>query len=281
MKSYRVLYYPGPHDLVFKEMADVFVEVIRNKGYECDSSKEESLSKIHIVFGANNYIFSRIDVPNNSIIVNLEQLNTSSVWCNDLYYNFLRKYEVWDYSDSNIQYLSNLGITNVKKINIGYSPCIEKYRDWDNYNKDVDVFFYGSMNKRRTDIYELLRKNRPQYNVVFKFGVYGTERDNLIARSKIVLNIHFYESKILEIVRISYLLANKICVISENGKNGAQEDEYEKWKELIVFTDYDDILNTIDKYLNNDDIRTKQSNTGYELFKNIKQQIPLPLKDDL
>lgn len=274
MKSYRVLYYPGDHYFVFKDIGDVFVETIQNMGYDCDSSKDAHSSRIHIVFGANNYIFSKIEVPENSIIVNLEQLNISSVWSCEAYFNFLKRYEVWDYSDSNISYLSKLGITNVKKINIGYSPCIEKYQNWQP-NKDIDVFFYGSFNERRVNIYNLLKKHKPHYNILFKFNIYGSERDELISRSKIVLNVHFYESKIFEIVRISYLLSNKVCVISENGKGGVDEEEYEKWKDLVVMSDYENIVNTIDKYLNDDELRIQQGNTGYELFKNIGQQIPL------
>jgi hypothetical protein len=51
------------------------------------------------------------------------------------------------------------------------------------------------------------------------FGCYGEERDALIARARIVLNVHYYESKVFEVVRVSYLLANRKCVLSESGSD--------------------------------------------------------------
>ena len=56
-------------------------------------------------------------------------------------------------------------------------------------------------------------------NVHTVFGVYGKERDELIARSKIVLNLHFYEQKLFEIVRVSYLLANSKAVVTESSSD--------------------------------------------------------------
>jgi hypothetical protein len=47
------------------------------------------------------------------------------------------------------------------------------------------------------------------------FGVYGKERDEYIGRSKILLNIHYYTTMIFEAVRVSYLLNNRCCVVSE------------------------------------------------------------------
>jgi hypothetical protein len=53
------------------------------------------------------------------------------------------------------------------------------------------------------------------FRVHYQFGIYGAARDALIARSKIVLNIHRNSVKIFEIVRVSYLLANRKAVVSE------------------------------------------------------------------
>ena len=61
------------------------------------------------------------------------------------------------------------------------------------------------------------------------FGVYGKERDAVISRAKIVLNLHYYKAPIFEIFRVSHLLANKKCVVSENGNQD---------KELEIFADH-------------------------------------------
>ena len=54
----------------------------------------------------------------------------------------------------------------------------------------------------------------------------GSARDGLIARSKIVLNLHFYESRVFEIVGVSYLLANRKCVVSEAGSDSRFESQF-------------------------------------------------------
>lgn len=46
-------------------------------------------------------------------------------------------------------------------------------------------------------------------------GVYGKERDDLVARARIVLNVHFYEQSRLEVPRCFYLMANGRFVLSE------------------------------------------------------------------
>jgi hypothetical protein len=76
----------------------------------------------------------------------------------------------------------------------------------------IDVLFYGSMNERRKAVLQDLARD---LSVKALFGAYGPERDAWIARSKIVLNIHYYERQILEQVRISYLLNNRRFVLSE------------------------------------------------------------------
>ena len=71
---------------------------------------------------------------------------------------------------------------------------------------DLDVLFFGSLNPRRIAVIESLRAAGLRAEAVF--GVYGEPRDDLIARAEAILNVHYYEAKVLEMVRLSYLLAN-------------------------------------------------------------------------
>ena len=145
-----------------------------------------------------------------------------------------------------------------------------------NLNKDIDVLFYGCMNERRSNIFYKLSQN-PNINVVFKDNSFGQERDQLIARAKIVLNIHFYESKTFEIIRVSHLLANDICVISEDGGDlDINKSEYDYWREAIVFVQYDDLINTINKYLQDDVLRSEQARKGKEIILSRPQILPIP-----
>ena len=69
------------------------------------------------------------------------------------------------------------------------------------------------MNERRAAVLNKLRARG--LNVVDLFDVYGVDRDAAIARAKVVANIHFYETATFEAVRVSHLLANGVCVVSE------------------------------------------------------------------
>ena len=55
--------------------------------------------------------------------------------------------------------------------------------------------------------------------------MYGRELDQYIARSKVVLNLHFYEKASFEIFRVSHLLANHKCVVTEADDYGDVELE--------------------------------------------------------
>src|SRR5262249_47367409 len=75
------------------------------------------------------------------------------------------------------------------------------------------ILFYGSSSEYR---FRLLNELCEQgLRVVFACGLYGASRDNLIARSKIVLNLNKYAESIFEIARVSYLLANRKAVVSD------------------------------------------------------------------
>ncbi|MEU1523347.1 hypothetical protein ABZ413_14225 [Nocardia rhamnosiphila] len=64
-------------------------------------------------------------------------------------------------------------------------------------------------------------------------------RDALYARSKIVLDTHYYDAGVFEIVRVSYLLANGIFVVSENG---ADIEESSPFAPAVAFDDYEKCL---------------------------------------
>jgi hypothetical protein len=109
----------------------------------------------------------------------------------------------------------------IRHFTVGYVP--EMTRRIPVYEQPVDVLFYGSTNARRMAVLQGLAK--AGLNVKHMFAVYGRERDEAIAEAKVVLNMHFYEDSIHEIVRTSYLLANSKAVVSECGpKTEIDED---------------------------------------------------------
>ena len=61
-----------------------------------------------------------------------------------------------------------------------------------------------------------------------------------------MLNLHYYEAAAFEIVRVSYLLANRRFVVSEHGCDPEEEAPFSKG---VVFTDYAGLVNACLTYL--------------------------------
>jgi hypothetical protein len=67
---------------------------------------------------------------------------------------------------------------------------------------------------------------------------FGNLRDTLLARARMVLNVHQFIPAQLEVVRLGYVWANKKPVLSERG---AYSEIPEHLREACAFVNYDDI----------------------------------------
>ena len=255
------------HSLALLEIAETIHFALVNLGFDSiltDSYESPERKNIilggHLLKNAPEYI-----IPNDAIIYNFEQIDPSSPWLESSYLKLLKSHEVWDYSKQNINAFVKLGVTNLMHLPLGYVHQLNRIKASD--YPDIDVLFYGSLNDRRSKIIDALKA--ANLNVVNVFGVYGAERDALISRSKIVLNIHFYDSKIFEIARISYLLSNGVCVVSETG-NDPIESEF---KNSLVLTEYDDIVSTCVSLVNDSKTRKSIAEIGRNYFSQLRQEI--------
>jgi acetyltransferase-like isoleucine patch superfamily enzyme/SAM-dependent methyltransferase len=200
-------------------------------------------------------------LPKDSILYNLEQISPDSPWLTRNLLEQFKAFEVWDYSLTNIHNLQGLGVHHVKHVPIGYAPILSKIPQCSRAQQDIDVLFYGSLNERRDRILHQLQDRG--IKVATLFGVYGPERDKVIARAKIVLNIHFYEAKVFEIVRVSYLLANQKFVISEQSPNDPDTDFLDQG---LVFVPYEELVETCVKWLEDREGRDAIAQQGFQLM---------------
>jgi hypothetical protein len=148
-------------------------------------------------------------VPDHAIVYNSEHAN--SEWMNQHYRALLRRVVVWDYSLDNAHMLQTRLGHPVQHVPLGYVPQFTRIRP--RTTEDIDVLFCGSYSERRGAVFNAIRAHG--LTVHHAFGVYGAERDELIARAKLVLNVHAYLPGAFEVVRVSYLLANRKAVVSE------------------------------------------------------------------
>lgn len=131
--------------------------------------------------------------------------------------------EVWDYDEQNISLIYS------------YRPDIKlhilkPYKIWPSvYNyKDIDILFYGSLNKHRTDLLDILKK---KYNVKILTDCYNL--DQYILRSKILLNIHYYyECALQEQARMIRWIGAPCRIISEQSINNYLKVEEYTYEEL-------------------------------------------------
>jgi hypothetical protein len=247
------------HSEAFREVGETIHYALLEMGHDSSLTSQINISDCqYIILGSNLLPFYNIKIPLNSIIYNLEQVSPDSPWFQPNILDILRQYSVWDYSQSNIEQLARMGITPVQYVPIGYVPQLSRIPKAE---EDIDVLFYGSLNERRLSILQELKNHGVKVHALF--GAYGAERDRVIARSKIVLNIHFYEAKIFEIVRVSYLLANQRFVISERGINMREETPFLSG---IVFTDYDSLVTTCLNFLSRSEDRKSIAEAGFNLM---------------
>lgn len=218
MAKFTVWIVPAPSWQCLLEAASGVVYSLQQFGHEArlsTASIVESLSGRLLIFNAHCLPADYV-LPKDAIIFNAEQVQITGklgeTWSKSVYLQRLRNYEVWDYSTTNVERLALYKIS-AKLCPIGFwSGLVDIFPV---KTQDIDVLFVGSLNPRRKTALMDMAKSKLVTRVLF--GVYGEERNSLIARSKVVLNIHFYSDPIWEIFRVSHLLANKKCVVSEDG----------------------------------------------------------------
>jgi len=200
------------HTEAFREVAETLQFGLRSIGHSAqivENAFDESAT--NLLLGA--HLLSpeqRSAVPPDSVVYNLEQLGGPSL--SEQFYELARRHRVWDYSLNNIDKWKAVDcVLPPVRVPLGYVPELKRIKALP--AQDIDVLFYGSMNERRSAILTALRNAGVKVHTLF--GVYGKQRDEFIARSKVVLNVHFYGAQIFEIVRASYLLSNYKAVVSE------------------------------------------------------------------
>jgi hypothetical protein len=140
--------------------------------------------------------------------------------------------------------------------------------------KDIDILFLGTLNRRRKFIINSLKN---KYNLVttYNFGEDANiELCNLIERSKIVLNVLFYFNNIIfDYYRNSFILSTRTLLITEKSiaKDYNIEDGLLELENNIINVEYNKIIETVEKYIN---ISEKEYNilvdNQYNAFKKYK-----------
>ena len=183
-------------------------------------------------------------LPKRVIFYQIEQFESKFLsdpnYFNKFKYIGKKAEKIWEYSNSASKlykkYFSN---------RLEWKPMpfvIEENIQSSNFDScEYDIFFYGHKNSRREKILLELSKT---FNIIIGFGCYGIEKFNLISKSKIILNIHYYKNAGLETCRINEILNYNKIILSE--KSSIDINNMNLYKEIIEFVDeIDDNLSNI------------------------------------
>jgi hypothetical protein len=195
--------------------------------------------------------------PKRYIHYQIEQ--TTSNWFTPHYMLTMKNsLDIWEFAMPNTKrYKDDIDISNVHWMPMPFY----KYRtDISNFF-EYDILFYGSMNTRRTNI---LNKLKEKYKIKVCVNVYGEDIYNMIKRSKIILNIHFYKDATLESARFNEVLQFNRCIVSEK----SIKEDYKNmslYKDIVVYFDIikDDLSNmdqlckVLDEWLTDNKYMTK------------------------
>ncbi|MDR3441044.1 hypothetical protein [Telmatospirillum sp.] len=221
MAKYHIFHcIPDPRLHIFNGYNEVIETVIwglQSFGHEVTYDiNKYSGDAINIIFGAQ---MMGVDVlkmfPKGTIVYNLEQLYGlfSGGRSRDDFCYMAENFIIWDYSDINIEMWSSLfSPRSIRHVPIGYAPFLGRIAK--PAEQDIDVLIYGAPSDSRLLVLKDLCNLG--LSTMFFFGLYRQARDDLIGRSKIVLNINSNAvSRIFSIVRVSYLLANRKAVVAD------------------------------------------------------------------
>ena len=185
-------------------------------------------------------------VPKYYISYQTEQIG--SHWFNQRYYQRLASsLAVWEYNEANLPCYHHLN-DNIHIVGTGIEiqPKVKK---------DIDFVFYGGLSQRRKDALKQLK------NVHVITDKLGQPMQSILARTKTVINIHYYDKSPLETFRINEALSHGCNVISEHSISGDED-----YKDVVKFCTisemknnlfaFSDIPKALNKFDNLEQVRT-------------------------
>lgn len=221
--------------IFLKYHAEKLCETLSELGYESewtnDIGDDDSLYIMYCAYQRHT--------PKNYIVYQVEQWG--SYWFNSHYWDMLKgAKQVWEFAENNVSKYSKEYESKVFYVPAGLI-------NGKNHVKHIDVLFYGALNKHRIELLNDIRACG--INITVKENVYGEEMINILAQTKIVLNLHFYQKGHLETFRVNESLSCGCKVVSERNHFAHYPDIY---REFVYFgTTPKEIAFSIKKALQN------------------------------
>lgn len=254
---------------LFDDVALSVAASLRDLGYECSMTVNEMRADaINILIGSIMFndalISSHLKQP--YIVYQMEILDDHQGHLKNYpkYLDFLsRALSVWDYSPKNFEYLKSKGLKNLSYVPPGYHSACENF-SWQEPPHEFDFLFIGSLSPRRSEFLQSLINTGYRVGAITQNnGAFGENRDQVIANSKIIVNVHCFDDlDVLETVRISYLLSNHAVVISE-------ASDHDPYHGAVGYAPYSELVDYCCKVLEDAQNLKARSINGYAAIRAI------------
>jgi hypothetical protein len=281
-KQKFIIYFRRKHYIPLLLYINIFKKVLEKNNYEYIYI--DNINNINLSNKDNIYFLSFGLDMNSNVIKFLIKNNIKTIMINTEHYTLWNVSEIINNLNNKVKLYvldyNSININNLKKnTNIYYSPLLyNKYlvntynlnitNKIEYINKEFDILIYGSINDRRLNIINKLKK---KYNVLCINTIYNDFKElcNYINKSKIILNIFQHDfNKAFDYYRMTFLLSNKIFTISEypSDIDLTIEPNLIDFDKYLIVAHYDNIESTVSKYLDTwnpeeiNDIVNKQFN---------------------
>jgi len=255
------------HSAAFAEAAQAFQAALQGLGHDAlASTNAVHADRVNVLFGAHLVgNLAPAALPERTVIFNLEQIRPALLQERPFFLQLLRAFPVWDYHPANLQALAGHGVSG-QLVRLGYARALTRIAHAE--EQDIDVLFYGSRSERRRQVIRSLAE--AGLRVHSEIGLYGQARDELIGRAKMVLNVGYFEDAArFEQVRVMYLLANQVCVVSESGRDPQEEARFAGG---IAFSPYASLVETCVHYAGREAQRNRIASRGFEIVRAMPQE---------
>lgn len=278
---------------VFTDIAESVHSQISKSGFSATLSTNKFYTDaLNIIIGAGTHgtppikELRKILRPDNTIIFNWEQIGSNSTLITKDYLDLLSEFITWDYCSENIRALNKKTNKNncAHEFPIIPQSSLRTKRD-KAFKLCFDTGFYGAIDvPRRKEILSNLFFNRVKIKLIT--GAYGSNLSQELLDCRTVINIHAYETEILEIARLLRPMAMDIPIISEKsifpdkvnwGDSGIIFSDQESLSEdfLKIVTQPEKLQTAIRKmqyFINNPDWQDLTVDTVKRSFQDLSQK---------
>ena len=247
--------------LCFYETMTSTAKALRELGHEV-FEHSRCVEGVDIVFG---FWKNPKDITQRSIIFQQEPVNDDTIERGNVPIEYLKNHVVWDYSRHNVDILKARGV-EAEYIPTGVCGLVSLPK----VRQTIDVLFFGNVTEYRRVILFSLKVSG--LKVVEVYGLYGEDLDELLARSKVVLNLHNQaDFATMESVRVVHCLRRGKAVVSEVNIG----DDDDGLAQFISPVAYENLVQACTSLVFNDGLRAnlESRSSGLLTARNFKDTI--------